>query len=100
MGGPLLREERLSAAVTPRDREAPAQVLEHPGAADRDLGGAGESRLDGQPVLSERTRSPSLAARRRFEAPCHRRREGGSRGARPDVRKANASPRTATRRND
>src|SRR6267378_4632509 len=44
LGDPLLREKRLPGPVPPGDRAAAAQILEHPRAADRDLGGAGEER--------------------------------------------------------
>src|SRR5207248_3222815 len=44
LGDPVLREERLPAAAAPGDRPAPAQVLEDPRAADRDLGRARELR--------------------------------------------------------
>src|SRR6266850_8540000 len=43
LGDRLLREKRLPGPVPPGDRAAAAQILEHPRAADRDLGGAGES---------------------------------------------------------
>src|SRR6267378_7944199 len=44
LGDPLLREKRLPGPVPPGDRAAAAQILEHPRAADRDLGSAGEKR--------------------------------------------------------